>query len=229
MPNEGTERLIKLLEKALMIQLHSMKVAQGDIAKMLNKSKTDVNKLLKPVAKGKGSMVLNVSDSASHRRDQIDTLADLLENAPKRQALAKAVNFGKKRVKSVGELAAKLSSQFKKTITAKRVTEIGKPLVNLAFTQERIVENERKTTAYAKLDQERVREALKLANNKKKREAYYTKSRPKIKVVGHTVTIKAPFRPKVKTLYIDDVKEFQRVKSIKKIPPSMSPPRLSEA
>jgi hypothetical protein len=173
-------------------------------------------------------MVLNVSDSASHRRDQIDNLADLLENAPTRQALARAVNFGKKRVKSVGELAAKLSSEFKKTITAKRVTEIGKPLVNLAFTQERIVENGRKTTAYAKLDQHRVREALKLANNKKKREAYHTKSRPKIKVVGTTITIKAPFRPKVKTVYVDDVEEFQKVKSVKSVPEAMSPPRLPE-
>jgi hypothetical protein len=53
MPTEGTDRLIELLEKALMIQLHSMKVAQGDIAKMLSKSKTDVNNFLKPVAKGK--------------------------------------------------------------------------------------------------------------------------------------------------------------------------------
>ena len=53
MPSDGTERLIELLEKALMIQLHSMKVSQGDIAKMLNKSKTDVNDLLKPIAKGK--------------------------------------------------------------------------------------------------------------------------------------------------------------------------------
>jgi len=53
MPTEGTERPIELLEKALMIQLHLMKVAQGDIAKMLSKSKTDVNNFLKPVAKGK--------------------------------------------------------------------------------------------------------------------------------------------------------------------------------
>jgi len=53
MPTEGTERLIELLEKALMIHLHSMKVAQGDIAKMLNKRKADVNDFLKPVAKGK--------------------------------------------------------------------------------------------------------------------------------------------------------------------------------
>jgi len=53
MPNDGVDRLIELLEKALMIQLHSMKVTQGHIAKMLNKSKTDVNNFLRPIAKGK--------------------------------------------------------------------------------------------------------------------------------------------------------------------------------
>jgi hypothetical protein len=53
MSSDGTERLIELLEKALMIQLYSMKVTQGDIAKMLNKSKTDVNAFLKPIVNGK--------------------------------------------------------------------------------------------------------------------------------------------------------------------------------
>lgn len=53
MTMEGTERVIDLLEKALMIQLHSMGVPQGDIAKMLTKSKTDVNSFLKPIVKGK--------------------------------------------------------------------------------------------------------------------------------------------------------------------------------
>lgn len=174
-------------------------------------------------------MVLNVSDNASHRRDQIDNLTDLLVNAPTRQALVKAVNFGKKRVKSIGELAAKLSSQIK-GITPKRVTEIGKPLVNLAFTQERIIENGRRTTAYAKLERHRdVKDALKLANNKRKREEYHTKSRPRIRVVGQTITIRAPFRPKVESLSVDDVKEFQQVKSVKHIPAKMSPPRLPEA
>src|SRR5579864_4249071 len=175
-------------------------------------------------------MALNVSDNASHRRDQIANLAELLANAPTRQALVRAVNFGKKRVKSVGELAATLSSEIGKKITAKRVTEIGKPLVNLAFAQERISENGRKTTAYAKLDRHRdVKEALKLAKNKKKRENYHTKSNPKIRVVGHTVTIKAPFVPKVKSLTVDDVKEFQKVKSVKNIPANMTPRRLPEA
>ncbi|HXM64243.1 MAG TPA: hypothetical protein VN950_25505 [Terriglobales bacterium] len=51
MSNGGTERLIELLEKALMIQLHSMGVVQGNIAKMLKKSKTDVNSFLKPITK----------------------------------------------------------------------------------------------------------------------------------------------------------------------------------
>ena len=53
MPSDGIARLIELFEKALMIQLHSVGVSQSDIAKTLNKSKTDVNSFLKPIAKGK--------------------------------------------------------------------------------------------------------------------------------------------------------------------------------
>lgn len=53
MSSDGTERLIELLEKALIIQLHAMGIAQGDIAKMLSKRKTDVNNFPKPIAKGK--------------------------------------------------------------------------------------------------------------------------------------------------------------------------------
>jgi hypothetical protein len=169
-------------------------------------------------------MILNVSDNTSHRRDQIDNLVDMLTKAPARQALARAVNFGKKRVKSVGVLAAKLS------ITPKRVTEIGKPLVNHAFTQERILENGRMTTAYAKLDRHRdVKKALELANNKKQRDAYHTKSRPKITVMNQTIKIKTPFKPKIDSLTVDEVKEFQKVKSVKNVPAELSPPRLPEA
>jgi len=53
MPTEGTERLIELLEKALMIQLNALGATQGDIAKMLSKRKTDVNSFLRPIAKRK--------------------------------------------------------------------------------------------------------------------------------------------------------------------------------
>ncbi len=52
--SEGqAERLADLLEKSLMIQLYAMGVPQGDIAKMMNKSKSDVNSFLKPLGKGK--------------------------------------------------------------------------------------------------------------------------------------------------------------------------------
>ena len=53
MSSDGTERLIELLEKGLMIQLHAMGVVQGDIAKILNKSKTDVNNFLKPFTRAR--------------------------------------------------------------------------------------------------------------------------------------------------------------------------------
>jgi hypothetical protein len=174
-------------------------------------------------------MVLNVSDNASHRRDQIANLAELLTNAPTRQALVRAVYFGKKRVKSVGELAAILSSHLG-AITPKRVTEIGKPLVNRAFVQERIVENGRKTTAYAKFDNRQldVKEALKLANNKPRRDEYHTKSNPKIRIGGHTVSINVPFVPRVESLSVDDVKEFAKVKLVKNVPEELTPLRLPE-
>ncbi len=164
-------------------------------------------------------MVLNVSDSVSHRREQIANLAELLTNAPTRQALVRAVYFGKKRVKSVGELAARLSPHIG-TITPKRVTEIGKPLVNRAFGQERIVENGRKTTAYTKFDNRQldVKKALKLANNKRKRDEYHTQSNPRARVAGHTVSIKVPFVPKIESLTVDDVKEFAKVRSVKSVP-----------
>ena len=48
MPIDGTERLIELLEKSLMIQLYSMGVAaRRHRYQMLSKSKTDVKQLLK--------------------------------------------------------------------------------------------------------------------------------------------------------------------------------------
>jgi hypothetical protein len=53
MSSDGTDRLIKLLEKALMVQLYSMGVTQAVIAKMLSKRTVDVNSFLKPIAKGK--------------------------------------------------------------------------------------------------------------------------------------------------------------------------------
>jgi hypothetical protein len=53
-------------------------------------------------------MVIRVSDTASHRRDQIANLAELLRNRPTSQSLVQAMYFGKKREKSVPSLAETL-------------------------------------------------------------------------------------------------------------------------
>ena len=53
MPTEETGRLIELLEKSLIIQLYSMGVRQGGIAKMVSKSTKYVNDFLKPIVKDK--------------------------------------------------------------------------------------------------------------------------------------------------------------------------------
>lgn len=48
---QPVDRLIDLLEKALIIQLHFHGASQDDIARMLNKSKTSVNAFLRPIVK----------------------------------------------------------------------------------------------------------------------------------------------------------------------------------
>lgn len=53
--SELPDRTIELLEKLLAVQLHSMGVPQGTIARIVGKSKTWVNSLLKSVPPGKNS------------------------------------------------------------------------------------------------------------------------------------------------------------------------------
>lgn len=164
-------------------------------------------------------MVVRVSDTASHRRDQIANLAELLAGAPTRQALVRKVYFGKKRLKSVVVLAGELSREST-AITPKRVTEIGKPLVNLFFGQDRVREDGRMVTVYVKFDsvQRDLKGILKLANDKQKRAAYNTKTNPRINVTGHIVKIPVPFRPRVDSVSIDDILEFKMVRTVKNVP-----------
>ena len=54
-------------------------------------------------------------------------------------------------------------------------------------------------------------------------------SRWKITVTNQTIKIKTPFKPKIDSLSVDEVKEFEKVKSVKNIPAELSPPRLPEA
>ena len=67
-------------------------------------------------------MVQQVSDTASNRRDQIANFAELLKKASARQRVFNAVYYGKKRFKTVEDVANATG------FNTKRVTEIAKPL-----------------------------------------------------------------------------------------------------
>lgn len=174
-------------------------------------------------------MVLRVSDPASHRRDQIANLAELLRNRPSRQQLVKAVYFGKKRYKSVPLLATKINIPGKRK-KEKWVTETAKPLVNAFFGQERLREKGRVVTVYSKYDfpRDNLREIIRLANDKRRFTAYHTKTNPNVNLVNRIIKITVPFRPKVQSITIDDVKEFSKVLNVRAVPQSLSPSRLPE-
>jgi len=169
-------------------------------------------------------VVLHVSDTASHRRDQIANLAELLRNRPVCQSLVRQVYFGKKREKSVPFLAKKLG------ISTKRITEIGKPLVNSFFGSERGRENGKVVTFYVKENSVRdnLRQILKLANNRKKFDAYHTKTNPKIKISGTMIKLTIPFKPRARSISVDDVKEFAKVCSVNGTSAKLVPARLPE-
>jgi hypothetical protein len=169
-------------------------------------------------------MVIRVSDTASHRRDQIANLAELLRNRPTSQSLVQAMYFGKKREKSVPSLAETLS------ISTKRVTEIGKPLVNSFFGRERGRENGKVVTLYVKDDfvRDNLRQILKLATNRKKFDAFHTKTNPKIAIAAKMVRLSIPFKPKALTVTVDDVKEFSKVQSVDGSVEKLAPTRLPE-
>jgi hypothetical protein len=169
--------------------------------------------------------VLNVSDTASHRRDQIANLAELLTDAPTRQALVRAVYFGKKSFKTVVQLGKALD------ITPKRVTEIGKPLANLFFGQSKVKENGKNGTAYFKIAfvQHNLKKILSLAGNRRKHSQYHTKTNPRGTISAKVLKLKIPFKPVVRSVTVDDIDEFAKVRSIKNVPPTLSPERLPEA
>jgi hypothetical protein len=169
-------------------------------------------------------MVVRVSDTTSHRRDQIANLAELLRNRPTCQSLVQIVYFGKKREKSVPFLAREL------TISTKRVTEIGKPLVNSFFTKKRDRENGKVVTFYVKDDfvRDNLRKILQLANSRKRLDAYHTKSNPRLALVGRTVKVTVPFKPNSQSITIDDVREFAKVCVIDAPVPNKDATRLPE-
>src|SRR5438128_5395131 len=109
-------------------------------------------------------MIHQVSDTASNRRDQIANFAELLRKASARQRVFNAVYYGKKRSKTVKEVAD--ATDF----STKRVTEIAKPLADgeKLFDQGRERIDGKMQTVYTKIHfvERNKRKILKLANNK---------------------------------------------------------------
>jgi hypothetical protein len=170
-------------------------------------------------------VALQVSDTASNRRDQIANFAELLRKAPSRQLVFKAIYRGKKRTKTVQEIAD--STDF----TPKRVTEIAKPLTReKLFDQARQRVNGSVQTVYHKNEfvASNRRKILQLARDKKKLEGYHTKTNPAGVRSTTKLTLRVPFSPRTRFISIDEIEQFSRVKKIKKIPERLNPERLAE-
>lgn len=170
-------------------------------------------------------MALQVSDTASNRRDQIANFAELLRKAPSRQAIFKAIYRGKKRTKTVQEIAD--ATEFK----PKRVTEIAKPLAReKLFDQARQRINGEVQTVYHKSEfvASNRGKILQLARDKKKLEGYHTKTNPAGPQNAKKITLRVPFVPRTRFITVDEVDQFSRVRKIKNIPERLTPERLAE-
>lgn len=169
-------------------------------------------------------MTTQVSDTSSHRKDQIANFAEILSNAPSRQRIFDAIYFGKKKTKSAQDVAN--VTKFSRV----RVTMIAKPMV-----RERMFEQDRERidgtiqTVYRKIDfvESNKRKILSLARSKKKLSSYPTKSNPRIGAL-RPLTLRVPFRPRTRFITISDVHQFKKVRAIKSIPDQLTPPRLPE-
>lgn len=169
-------------------------------------------------------MTLQVSDTPSHRRDQISNFAEILKNAPARQKVFEAVYYGKKRTKSAQEIADTTG------YSRKRVTMIAKALCREAlFEQSRERIDGSMQTVYRKLGfvASNKRKILGLARNKKKLAGYHTKTNPRLTVTA-TVRLRVPFVPKTRFVTIDDVDQFAKAKKIRKVQDALTPERLPE-
>jgi hypothetical protein len=171
-------------------------------------------------------MALQVSDTASNRRDQIANFAEILRKAPSRQKIFRAVYHGKKRSKTVQEIA-----DATKKFTAKRVTEIAKPLVReKLFDQARERIDGSMLTVYRKNEfvASNRRKILQLARDKKRLGGYHTKTNPVGSRAAKKLVLRLPFIPKTRFIAVDDIEQFSRVKKIKNIPERLNPERLPE-
>lgn len=153
-------------------------------------------------------MPLNVSDVRSNPADQIAHAVEELGRAKQRIAVFKAIYLGKKRVKTVNEIATATA------LDRVRVLQEGKRLAD-----NQIVKQIRAAgmTAYEKdpFYSAQKKKILRLVQDPVAFDSFPTKARPRA-ALPKDVTIRIP-RPRIQLRYItvDDIDSFSRVRNVR--------------
>ncbi len=161
-------------------------------------------------------MPLSVSDARSNPADQTAHAVAVLGRAKQRIAVFKAVYFGKKRVKTVNEMATTIG------LDRIRVLQEGRRLAdNQIVRQIRAMG----TTAYEKdpFYSAQKTKILRLVQDPIAFASFPTKTRPR-SAMPKTVTIRIP-RPQLRARYItvDDIDSFSRVRTMRVEPGDYTP------
>src|SRR5690242_5443621 len=130
-------------------------------------------------------MPTDVSDHASNANEQIDHAARLIRGSSLRRKVFASIYHGKKRVKTVGEIATKEKLDRKQDLNE------GRKLANAKIVMQTKQDGD---TAYEKIDSYHYHKAktLRLASNPTDLESFPTKRKP---VMGtHLVTIRLDTR-----------------------------------
>ena len=167
---------------------------------------------------------MRVTDPSSNRNEQIANFAGLLTNAPAKRKVFAAVYHGKKRTRTVSDIAT--ATRY----SGKRVTEIAKKLADEGlFDQGRELYEGRRLTVYKKIpflvaNKTRI---LALAKDKTKLSSFPTKSNPTSTTVTK-ISIRVPFKPNITFIHPADVDQFSKIKKIRGGHHDLKPRRLSE-
>jgi hypothetical protein len=152
-------------------------------------------------------MTTPVSDARSNKNEQIVYAAEAIGDSHHRALVFEAISFGRARIKSVGEIVERTG------LSRKRVLEEGRKLVN----KQVVVQTEKQgDVAYEKDDFLAAHrgQVLRLASNKRAREALPTKRRPS---AGGLVTVRVAVPAatvRIRRITVDDIDSFGRIRAI---------------
>jgi hypothetical protein len=155
-----------------------------------------------------------VSDARSNRNDQIDHAVRAIGRSKDRFAVFQAIYFGKAAAKTVEAISKRTH------LPRKRVLEEGKRLASQQIVEQTKVDGKtayRKDPFYAGLKQR----IIALVKNPVKLASLPTKTRPQLKgFKNSTIVIRvAKTLVKIRTVSIDDIAQFKKVKSVKNTGP----------